>query len=81
MRKHEPTINQVLAQKQYYKDLAHDLIEYILYNYSEDRLLKHLIRRGYSKNDLVHELYFDEETVDQTIQEVFPEYYKKEHLL
>jgi hypothetical protein len=81
MRKNEPTINQVLAQKQYYKDLAEDLIQYILYNYSEDRLLKHLIRRGYSKNDLVHELYFDEETVDQTIQEVFPKYYKKEHLL
>jgi hypothetical protein len=81
MRKNEPTINQVLAQKQYYKDLAEDLMQYILYNYSEDRLLKHLIRRGYSKNDLVHELYFDEETVDQTIQEVFPEYYKKEHLL
>ena len=81
MRKHEPNINQVLAQKQYYKDLVEDLMQYILYNYSEDRLLKYLIKRGYRKNDLVHELYFDEETVDQTIQEVFPEYYKKEHLL
>ena len=79
MRKNEPNINQVLAQKQYYKDLAHDLIEYVLYNYSEDKLLKFLIKRGYRQNDLVHELFFDAETVEQTIVELLSPEERVEH--
>lgn len=63
MRKNEPTIQQALAQKEYYKDLSSDLIEYILYSYSEDKLLKYLIHRGYTQKDLVNTLYFDYETV------------------
>jgi uncharacterized protein YpiB (UPF0302 family) len=70
MRKNEPTIQQALAQKEYYKDLSTDLIEYILYNYSEDKLLKYLIKRGYTQRDLVKELYFDQATVEEAILEL-----------
>jgi DNA-binding MarR family transcriptional regulator len=70
MRKNEPTIQQALAQKEYYKDLSTDLIEYILYNYSENKLLKYLIHRGYTQRDLVKELYFDQATVEEAILEL-----------
>jgi hypothetical protein len=74
MRKNEPTIQQALAQKEYYKDLSTDLIEYILYNYSENKLLKYLIHRGYSQKDLVNELYFDYDTVKDIFDSLLDPY-------
>lgn len=61
--KYELTMEQALAQKRYYKELSSELIDYILYSYSEDKLLKYLIHLGYTQKDLVDTLYFDYETV------------------
>lgn len=74
MRKHEPTIEQALSQKKYFRDLTIDLIDYILYNYSEDKLIKYLIHRGYTQRDLVNELYFDQATVEAIILDLADPY-------
>jgi hypothetical protein len=69
MRKNEPTLQQALAQAQYYRTLFNTMVDLVNFRLGDEAVVTYLIECGYDpEQDLIQELRYDAEFVEKVLE-------------
>jgi hypothetical protein len=75
MRKNEPTIQQALAQVEYYKKLFNHMVDLVNWVTDDERVVKYLLALDYDpETDLVQELKYDRTFINNIIVDLMVAY-------
>ena len=69
MRKNEPTLQQILAQAQYYRTLFDMMVALVNFRLGDEAVVTYLIECGYDpEKDLIQELRYDRTFVEGILE-------------
>jgi len=70
MRKNEPTLQQALAQAQYYRDLFDTVVALVNFRLGDEAVVSYLIECGYDpEKDLIQELRYDRTFIEGILED------------
>jgi hypothetical protein len=70
MRKNEPTIQQALAQVEYYRTLFNHMVDLVNWVVDDERVVEYLLSLGYNpEKDLIQELKYDRTFIEGILED------------